>query len=54
MPVLGGVKLLDTLVGRDVALSGITAMNKLRDRLMTFLRPFADSGKVVTKEVLCL
>ncbi|TDL20271.1 hypothetical protein BD410DRAFT_791045 [Rickenella mellea] len=44
-----GLRALQNLP-RDRALDGIRAFNEMRDDLMTYLRPFAQEGKVVNEE----
>jgi hypothetical protein len=43
--------LLEKMVDRDKAIRGIHAVNRLGSRLVEFLRPIAEEGRIVTKAV---
>ncbi|KAL3232998.1 hypothetical protein RNJ44_04914 [Nakaseomyces bracarensis] len=43
-------KILQETLHRQTAVEGLSALNSLKDRLSTFLKPFAETGKTVKEE----
>ncbi|SCU99897.1 LANO_0F04236g1_1 [Lachancea nothofagi CBS 11611] len=45
-----GTQALSSSVDRSIAVAGIQAMDNIKQKLSEFLKPFADSGKIVKEE----